>query len=90
MQQQQLPLGGVGVLFNWGHLTQSQQAIIQKIMERNFRMFGIRSQVNGGLPNNAVFRKDVESIQESQEYQKAPVNSKERKEMLAEVLIEYV
>jgi len=59
-------------------------------MERYFKITGIRSPINGGLPNNIVFRKDIESIQETPEFMQQTTDFRRKKEMLAEILIDWV
>ena len=59
-------------------------------MLRDFHRYGIRNDaLNNGLPTNAIFRKDIQSIQESSEYMQS-TNRQEQKEMIGEVLIEWV
>ncbi|CDW91187.1 cytochrome b5-like heme steroid binding domain containing protein [Stylonychia lemnae] len=77
-------------IFNWGNLSASQQLAINKVMDRYFRLTGIRSQMNGGLPNNIVFRKDVENISETAEFMSPNTDFRRKKEMLAEILIDWV
>eukprot|EP00347_Sterkiella_histriomuscorum_P011819 403370981 len=76
-------------LFNWGNLDQSKMFFINKILERNFRIYGIRNNINGGLPNNTIFRKDIQSVIESTDYISCD-NIRDKKELLGEILIDWV
>lgn len=76
--------------FNWGVLNEHQKSYIAKIMQRDFYRYGIRNDLfNNGLPNNAIFKKDLLSVSESSEYKQAETRE-EQKEMIGEVLIEWV
>ena len=65
-----------------------QQQAYQRIMQRSFNRDGISGSAQAGA-NNQIFMKEVQSIQQSEEFKKSDKPS-ERMEMVAEILLDWV
>jgi phosphopantothenoylcysteine synthetase/decarboxylase len=69
-------------------VTQEQKESLKRILERAFNRDGIRANTVSGA-NSQMFSREIQSVIDSEDFQQTN-DPKERKELLAEVLLDWV